>query len=340
MNRRVIPISAAALLSTLILAVTAILSNAVPAAPPLTSGAPVASGIPAPAAAVSAIPAESPADSPMPSVSVPRVSEPTASASAAPGQEAPGPSARPDTTGVPTGAGSKAAATAHEVVSAAPADGGDIVKTAYLTFDDGPSKATAKLLDILKSSGVRATFFVVGTNAEKYPELLKRMTNEGHIIGNHTWSHTYSTMYKDLRNFMDDFNKLNDFITQVTGVTPAVCRFPGGTNNTVSRSYNRNHIMKSVADAVAKLGFTYYDWNVSSGESGSTVPTAAEIESSVVGQCRGKSTAVILFHDTGNLDFNNAVPGIISKLRSMGYAFSTLSPDNPADRKTVQFKPT
>lgn len=214
-------------------------------------------------------------------------------------------------------------------------------KIAYLTFDDGPSKLTGRLLKTLSESHAPATFFVVGLNAEKYPDTLKQMAADGNVIGVHSWTHQYSSIYKSTQNFFDDFDKLSDYITKQTGVAPKICRFPGGTNNTVSLSYNKNHIMRAIVKQVHAMGFEYYDWNVSSGEANAVSPSEAEVRASVVGQCRNKTTALILFHDTDNPDYVDAIPGIVSDLRSLGFSFRTLAPGDPPVNKlpAVQFKP-
>lgn len=221
--------------------------------------------------------------------------------------------------------------------STAPSDPNQ--KTAYLTFDDGPSRLTGKLLDVLNGCNVRATFFVIGLNAEKNPDVLKRMISDGDVIGIHSWTHQYSYIYRNLQNFLDDFNKLKNFLTQTTGVAPTICRFPGGTNNTVCFTYNKEHIMKTIVSTVQDMGFKYYDWNVSSGEAGDVHPSTSDIVKSVVGQCQGKKAAVILFHDYDVQGYVDAVPKIVAALRAAGFAFDTLSPDKPADAKVAQFKP-
>jgi peptidoglycan/xylan/chitin deacetylase (PgdA/CDA1 family) len=214
-------------------------------------------------------------------------------------------------------------------------------KVAYLTFDDGPSERTSELLAVLKEDNVTATFFVIGTLAKKYPGILKEMVSDGHAVGVHSWTHDYSYVYKNTDNFLADFKKLRDYIAKETGVTPDVCRFPGGTNNTVYRHYSGGHIMKSIVKLVENLGFTYYDWNVSSAEASSPPPDKEKIVSNVVSQCKKKDIAVILFHDADNQDYVDAVPEIIAQLRAMGFTFQTLSPDNPPKAKhgLVQFKP-
>jgi len=215
-------------------------------------------------------------------------------------------------------------------------------KVAYLTFDDGPSKLTPELLSALNENHVTATFFVIGVHAEQYPGVLKEMVRYGDVIGVHSWTHKYSYIYKNTQNFLADFNRLKDYIREETGVAPKVCRFPGGTNNTVCFHYSKGHIMQQIVPLVEGMGFKYYDWNVSSAEASSPPPSKDAIISSVVSQCKNKQTAVILFHDTGNQGYLDAIPEVISELRSMGFTFETLSPDNPPKSRSasVQFKPS
>jgi len=230
--------------------------------------------------------------------------------------------------------GSEAAAGLSEPPSPTPANR----KVAYLTFDDGPSARTQELLEILRSRGVCATFFVVGRNAEVYPDALRQMTKDGDVVGVHSWTHDYSYIYASTKNFLSDFLRLRDFIEETTGVAPTVYRFPGGTNNTVSLSYNENHIMKSLVPLVENMGFRYYDWNVSAGETWSNPPSKEKVVESVVSQCREKKTAVILFHDTGNQGYVDAVPEIISRLSALGFTFDTLSSDSPSASRAAMFQ--
>lgn len=214
-------------------------------------------------------------------------------------------------------------------------------KVAYLTFDDGPSSLTPELLEVLKENHVNATFFIVGLNAQKYPDTLKQMKDDGDAIGVHSWTHRYSYIYKNTANFQADFHQLNDYIYQQTGVHSKICRFPGGTSNTVCFHYNRNHIMRQIVVLVHKMDFQYYDWNVSSGEASTIPPSKAKIVSNVISQCEGKNTAVILFHDSDHQEYVDAVPDIIAKLRSEGFRFDTLAPGklSKAALKAVQFLP-
>ena len=101
--------------------------------------------------------------------------------------------------------------------------------TVYLTFDDGPDdKITPQILDILKAEGVKATFYVCGNMVEANPEVLKRIFNEGHAIGNHSYNHRYDELYKSPWSFMEQIIKTDTAIKDVIGVRPFIIRAPGG----------------------------------------------------------------------------------------------------------------
>ena len=92
-------------------------------------------------------------------------------------------------------------------------------KKAYLTFDDGPtSKATGKILDILKEMNVKATFFVVGKHVKEHPELVKRAYDEGHYIANHGYSHNNKLLYKNMESFKNEVVSTDLEISKAIGV--------------------------------------------------------------------------------------------------------------------------
>jgi len=109
---------------------------------------------------------------------------------------------------------------------------GPEVKQIALTFDDVPDpRFTPKVLDILKKHGVKATFFVVGSRAKKHPELLRRIHHEGHIIGNHSYSHTPQLTVSLKKNLEADFRRCNDIIKTLTGAEVRFFRPPFGVTN-------------------------------------------------------------------------------------------------------------
>lgn len=132
-------------------------------------------------------------------------------------------------------------------------------KKMYLTFDDGPSaENTTAVLDILKEQGVKATFFVVGKNVEKHPEIAKRIVEEGHTIGIHCYDHSYDVVYESVEGYLEDFEKARSIVYETTGVEAWCFRFPGGSINT----YNED-IYEDIIQEMTNKGYVYYDWNAS-----------------------------------------------------------------------------
>ncbi|HAQ28769.1 MAG TPA: hypothetical protein DCQ76_03290, partial [Ruminococcaceae bacterium] len=109
-------------------------------------------------------------------------------------------------------------------------------KTVYLTFDDGPSPNTPRIIDILNENGVRATFFV--KNGDKYNGYMKNITESGNKIALHSYTHDYSKIYVSEEAFFDDLQKISDLVYDETGVRTNIIRFPGGGSNTISRKYS------------------------------------------------------------------------------------------------------
>ncbi len=187
-------------------------------------------------------------------------------------------------------------------------------KRAYLTFDDGTSENTEKILDILKQYDVKAAFFVTGDCDET---LLKRMQAEGHIVGNHTKSHKYDILYYSSENFWQDFNQEQEYLESVLGATSPFMRFPGGSNNTVGM---RNGVMEQITEQAKENGYIYVDWNVDSGDArGNHVPKDT-IVNNVLSGVSGKNQAIILMHQTKPKTTTvEALPEIIEGLQAQGY---------------------
>ena len=132
-------------------------------------------------------------------------------------------------------------------------------KTMYLTFDDGPSEDnTSAVLDILKVHNIKATFFVVGENVEKHPEIAKRIVEEGHTIGIHCYHHDYATLYDSVDSYLEDFEAAYNAVLEATGVEVQFFRFPGGSIN----AYNKD-VYEEIIEKMTERGFVYFDWNSS-----------------------------------------------------------------------------
>lgn len=196
----------------------------------------------------------------------------------------------------------------------------DGIKEVFLTFDDGPSVNTAKILDILKQNGVVGTFFVTAQNP-KSKDLMKRILKEGSAIGAHSYTHEYS-IYQSEQTYFDDLNKIEDYIKSVTGKTTKIVRFPGGSSNTISRHYATG-IMKTLAADLEKKGYKYYDWNISSGDAAGKLQPVDALVHNATGTKHEK--AIILMHDTQvKTTTVEALPQIIQWYKDNGYKFSTL----------------
>lgn len=191
----------------------------------------------------------------------------------------------------------------------------------YLTFDDGPSDNTLKILDILDAYGIKATFFVVGTAKTQYmPQIVSR----GHAIGLHSATHNYGSIYADVNSYLSDIQQISDIVYNTTGVRSNIMRFPGGGSNKVSAKYCTG-IMTDLTVRMPSLGYSYYDWNVSSGDASAPKVSAAAIVNNVLNGARGKSSICVLMHDTAAKTTTvDALPSIIEGLDAMGFRFAAI----------------
>ena len=212
-------------------------------------------------------------------------------------------------------------------------------KVAYLTFDDGPSENTKKILDTLKEHEVPATFFVTGAGLqqEDTKALYQRILDEGHQLGNHTYSHQYSYIYASKENFIKDFNRLEKEVFDLTNGKMVMVRFPGGSNTQQYRKYNKNgvNVMAEIKGELTQKGYVYVDWNVDSQDARTKELKSkkAIIEAVVQGASKQK-TAVILMHDApAKTTTAEALPEIIRQLKEKGYEFKALTPNS----EIVQF---
>lgn len=192
-------------------------------------------------------------------------------------------------------------------------------KIAYLTFDDGPSSnITPKVLDLLKERDIKATFFLVGYNAEKHPDIVKRIYEEGHTIGNHTYSHKYDKIYKDRDGFLGELKQNEDVLKGILGenFNTNIIRFPGGSFG------EKKKFFREVAE---KEGYKYYDWNVSVGDaSGNDVPVEKLLEN-LKKTSKNKKKIIVLMHDLGTKKTTlEALPSILDYLTEQGYKFEQI----------------
>lgn len=161
----------------------------------------------------------------------------------------------------------------------------------YLTFDGSPNENTDKILDVLEKYGVKATFFVTGDDSKEMRPVYKRIVEDGHTLGMHSYSNQYSKIYASVEDFEKDFDKLSSYLKDVTGEESQYYRFPGGSSNEIS-----NVDMAEFVHVLNQKGITYFDWNVSAGDTSANYTVEDVITNVTVGVSRYK-TSVVLLHD-------------------------------------------
>ena len=199
----------------------------------------------------------------------------------------------------------------------------------YLTFDDGPSSyVTPEVLDVLAAHHAKATFFCVDYG-EWDRHLIARMINEGHTVGIHGYSHDYATIYANDEAFMENIYRLRDKLRADFGYETTLIRFPGGSSNTVSCAYNTG-IMSRLVQRVEQEGFTYFDWNVSSGDASPAGLSRGEIYQNVISRLQPGGSYVVLMHDSaGKQTTAEAIGDIIRYAQGNGYDVCALTADAP-----------
>ncbi|MBQ4397349.1 MAG: polysaccharide deacetylase [Clostridia bacterium] len=200
-------------------------------------------------------------------------------------------------------------------------------RVAYLTFDDGPSENTGKILDILDQYDVKATFFVIYHKNMK--STYQEIVNRGHTIALHSYTHSYRKIYKSEEAYFEDLQKIHDYIYDVTGVDSHIMRFPGGSSNTISNKYCKG-IMKQLKVDVKERGYVYHDWNVDSTDASGNNRDPEVLLENVKARLTKSRKSNILMHDTGKMKQTTveALPRIIEYIRSEGYEMERLTDDS------------
>lgn len=210
----------------------------------------------------------------------------------------------------------------------------DGVKTCYLTFDDGPSSNTPRILEILDQYHIKATFFVTGTSPNDF-HYIQEAYQKGHTIGLHTYSHDYEYIYSSLKNYIQDLNKIKEVVYQQTGIYTTIMRFPGGSSNLVSKKYNVG-IMKRLTKKVIDLGYQYYDWTSINGD-GEGIKTVEGLKKKAIEEIGEKEDIMFLMHDSASQSHTvTALPAIIDYLLKKGYQFEAIDQTSPTFHHTVQ----
>lgn len=193
-------------------------------------------------------------------------------------------------------------------------------KICYMTFDDGPSDNTLKILDVLKKYQVNATFFVIGNClCEENRPILERIVAEGHTIGLHANNHKYKEFYADETSFLKDYENLYGILKKDYGIETSIFRLPGG-----SACKYLNGKGKEYVSQMQERGFACFDWNVT-GEDSVGTPTVDSIQKNVFDRVFCYEKPIVLLHDSCIADTTvEALPGIIEKIKENGYIFDSL----------------
>lgn len=198
----------------------------------------------------------------------------------------------------------------------------DNKKIIYLTFDDGPSSiVTNDILNTLKQHQVKATFFVIGSKIKGRETVLKRMYNEGHSIGLHTFSHEYKKIYENEDAFIREMIKTSEEVKRVVGVKPNIIRFPYGSN-----SHLNNNLLKKLHD----YNFKIYDWNASISDGIKPYSSPESFTKEAIATSNGIPYVVFLMHcNNTNVNTYKALPQIIQHYKNEGYEFRTITNSTP-----------
>lgn len=189
------------------------------------------------------------------------------------------------------------------------------MKKVALTFDDGPnSRYTLKILDILKKHNIKACFFLLGENVEYYPRIAKRIKEEGHLIGNHTYSHQHLKRMK-LKNILWQIKKAEEVYKKILNLRPKFFRPPYGECN------------KAVENIADEKGYKLVGWGICANDWKNPPPEL--IAERIISQA--KDGSIILLHDGANIRHGQsrintvkALPRIITTLKAKGFKFVRL----------------
>lgn len=207
----------------------------------------------------------------------------------------------------------------------------DDEKVVYLTFDDGPSENTKKIIDILAQYDAKATFFITGSNEECRP-YIREAYEAGHTIGLHTYTHDYSEVYASEEAYFADLEKVGKVAEEQIGYVPCFIRFPGGSSNRISAEFSSG-LMSRLVEAVQEKGYQYYDWNLDSGDAAGCDKKQIEDNSTT----EKLNHVMLLCHDTKTKDATvEALPAILEYYTSHGYKFEAIDRDSMVCHHGVQ----
>ena len=196
-------------------------------------------------------------------------------------------------------------------------------KRVFLTFDDGPSQTvTPQILNILDTYNVKATFFVLGSRVEIYPELVREEFNRGHYVANHGYSHRYDSIYSSTNAVLNEYWKTEGIIREALGKPDYysnVFRFPGGSNGGKYANLKAN-----ARNVLEQNNISYLDWNCLTRDAEGSFNKEQLIQN-LIDTSQDKISIVVLMHDAGTkITTYEALPNVIEYFQNNGYVFETI----------------
>lgn len=205
-------------------------------------------------------------------------------------------------------------------------------KEVFLTFDDGPSQNTPKILKILKQYGVHATFFALGSNlknSSENREYLKEVYESGNAIANHTYSHDFHKLYPsnnvNVNVFMKEITETDNIMREIlgTGFNTRVLRMPGGY---MSRVYYHDKNLNSFNEALKETGIVSIDWDAETGDATGNGIAPSKLINTAIKESGNKEHVVLLMHDAAAKGTTvEALPKLIEYYKNKGYSFKVIS---------------
>lgn len=194
-------------------------------------------------------------------------------------------------------------------------------KVIYLTFDDGPSVTTNKVLDILAQKNVHATFFIIGEQIKDNEDVIKKIYYEGHAIGLHTYTHNHNKIYSSNKTFIKEMITTRGEINKITNTLPNIIRFPEGS---------RNHLTKSSLKTLHNCGFKIYDWNMVISDGLNPKTSSSKLYKEATSLKVKPDNIILLMHcDTVHKNTCKALPKIIDYYKNLGYSFKVITSNTP-----------
>ncbi len=179
-----------------------------------------------------------------------------------------------------------------------------------LTFDDGPDEYTGEILNALKKYNYKATFFVIGKKAEKMPEMIKKINDEGHVIGNHSYSHHYLLPFYRSKKLLNDFIKTQYIIENIIHKTPLLIRPPFGVT---SPKYTK---------AFFKTPYIFVGWSFRSFDT--TAKNKSDLVNKTIKAIQKNKNQILLFHDNQKITAQ-ALPEILEYIKNNGIKVADLT---------------